>query len=101
MSLERDQERRADAMERQAAALEAIATELRYQNAALVETIDAIDQLAAHADDHNVSETEPRNRSGAALQTAIADRLFERDDREDELMNGLDRAENWADGDGR
>ncbi|WP_436347382.1 hypothetical protein [Natronorubrum sp. FCH18a] len=99
MSDDRDQERQADAMERQATALEAIATELRYQNAALVETIDAIDQLAAHVDDHHVSETEPRNRSGAALQTAIADRLFERDDREDDLMNGLDRSENWSDGD--
>ncbi|WP_121743882.1 hypothetical protein [Natronorubrum halophilum] len=65
-------ERQADAMEQQTAALEAIATELRYQNAALVETIDAIDQLATHVDD-----------------------------REGELMNGLDLAENWADGDGR
>ncbi|WP_137291489.1 hypothetical protein [Natronorubrum halophilum] len=88
-------ERQADAMEQQAAALEAIATELRYQNAALVETIDAIDQLAAHVDDHHVSDTEPRSRSGTALQTAIADRLFERDDREGELMNGLDLAKNW------
>ncbi|ELY52481.1 hypothetical protein [Natronolimnohabitans innermongolicus] len=94
-------ERQADAMERQAAALEAIATELRYQNAALVETIDTIDQLAEHVDDHHVSETEPRSRSGTALQTAIADRLFERDDCEDGPMSALRRAEHWQERDGQ
>ena len=88
-------ERKADAMERQAAALEAIATELRYQNAALVETIDAIDQLAARVDDHHLPDYEPRDRSGTALQRAIADRLFERDDLEDGPMSSLGRAENW------
>ncbi|MXV61289.1 hypothetical protein GS429_04260 [Natronorubrum sp. JWXQ-INN-674] len=94
-------ERQADAMERQAEALEAIATEIRYQNAVLVETIDAIDQLAEHVDDHHVSETEPRNRSGTALQTAIGDRLFERDDCEDGPMSALRFAENWQGRDDR
>ncbi|WP_265109624.1 hypothetical protein [Halosolutus halophilus] len=98
---ETDRDRRAAAMERQAAALEAIATELRYQNAALCETIDAIDQLAARVDDHHYSDTEPRNQSGTALQTAIADRLFERDDLEDSPMSSLGRAENWQERDQR
>ena len=93
-------ERQADAMERQAVALEAIATELRYQNAALVETIDALDELAARVDDHHMPDYEPRQRSGTALQTAIADRLFERDDAEDGMGVGLGpkgRATNWGD----
>ncbi|MFC4542029.1 hypothetical protein ACFO5R_08830 [Halosolutus amylolyticus] len=98
---EADRDRRADAMERQAEALEAIATELRYQNAALVETIDAIDDLAARVDEHHVPDTRPRDRSGTALQTAIADRLFERDDLENSPMSALARAENWRERDGR
>lgn len=88
-------ERQADAMERQADALEAIATELRYQNAVLCEHLDTMDELAARVDEYYVPDTEPRNRSGTALQTAIADRLFERDDLEDSLMSSLGRAENW------
>ena len=94
-------ERQAEAIERQADALEAIATELRYQNAVLVEHVDAIDELAARVDDHHIRDYEPRNRSGTALQTAIADRLVHRDDREDDVMGGLDRAENWTGGDRR
>lgn len=88
-------ERQTEAMERQTEALEAIATELRYQNAVLCETVDAIDQLADRVDDHHVPDTEPRTRSGIALQTAIADRLFERDDLEDGPMSALRLAENW------
>ena len=91
----------ADAMERQAEALEAIATELRYQNAALVETIDAIDELAARVDDHHVPDYEPRDRSGTALQTAIADRLFARDDLAGEPMSALGLATNWRECDDR
>jgi methyl-accepting chemotaxis protein len=88
-------ERQTEAMERQTEALEAIATELRYQNAVLCETIDAVDELAARVDNHHVPDTEPRKRSGTALQTAIADRLFERDDLEDGPMSALRLAENW------
>jgi methyl-accepting chemotaxis protein len=91
-------ERQADAMERQTEALEAIATELRYQNAVLCETVNAVDEVAARVDDHHVPDAEPRNRSGTALQTAIADRLFERDDLEDSQMSALGLAENWNGG---
>nr|WP_090619909.1 hypothetical protein [Natrinema salaciae] len=75
-------------------ALEGIATELRYPNAVPCETIDAVDELAARVDDHHVPDTEPRIRSVTALQTAIADRLFERDDLEDGPMSALGLAEN-------
>lgn len=88
-------ERQAETMERRTEALEAIATELRYQNAVLCEIVDAVDQVSARVDDHHVPETEPRNRSGTALQTAIADRLFERDDLEASPMSALRLAENW------
>lgn len=78
------------------AALEAIATELRYQNAVLVETVGALDDLAARVDGRHVPATEPRSRSGIALQTAIADRLCERADLEDGSLSGLSLAENWV-----
>jgi hypothetical protein len=77
-------ERQADAVERQTAALEAIATEMRYQNAALVEMIACLDDLSARVDDHHYPDHPPQDRSGPALQTWLQDRLFERDQLEDD-----------------
>ncbi|WP_276255594.1 hypothetical protein [Halomontanus rarus] len=88
-------ERQADEMERQAKALEAIATEFRYQNAVLCETVASLDDLAVRVDERP-AESEPRDRSGRAMQTDIADRLFDRDEAEDDGMGyGHGRAENW------
>ncbi|GAB3676727.1 hypothetical protein [Halopiger thermotolerans] len=95
-------ERQADVLERQAEALEAIATELRYQNAVLCEYLEAMDDLAARVDDHHHAESEPRDRSGRALQRDVQDRLFDRDRAEDEhpeLRWGA--PENWKDGESR
>ena len=85
-------------LERQANALEAIATELRYQNAVLVELIASMDDLSARVDEHHVPESQPRDRSGRALQTWIQDRLFERDELEDDehgFSPKWGNAENW------
>lgn len=90
-------DRHAEALERQAEALEAIATEVRYQNAVLVETISAIDELARRVDDHCYTDADPPNRSTTALQTAVSDHLYERDENEDNAMSTLRRAENWGD----
>ena len=94
-------ERQADALERQADALEAVATELRYQNAVLVEIVSSMDHLAARADDHHTPAGPPRDRSGRALQTWIQDRLFERDDLEDdrEFSASWGSADNWGESD--
>ncbi|MCU4744315.1 hypothetical protein [Natronoglomus mannanivorans] len=86
-------ERQADEMERQADALEAIATELRYQNAVLCETVAALDDLSTRVDERP-AESEPRDRSDRAMQTDIADRLFDRDEADD-AGYGHGRAENW------
>ncbi len=88
--------------ELQAEALEAIATELRYQNAVLCELLEAMDDLSARVSDHHHAESEPRDRSGRALQRDIEDRLFERDRDEDELPEfRWGQPENWQDGDER
>ncbi|MFC4247228.1 hypothetical protein ACFOZ7_09495 [Natribaculum luteum] len=87
------------ALERQADALEAIATELRYQNAVLCELLVSMDDLAARVDDYHCPESEPRQRSGRAIQTAIADQLYERDDAEEKASVGFGpkgHASNWG-----
>ncbi|WP_255193979.1 hypothetical protein [Natronobeatus ordinarius] len=87
----------ADPADRQADALEAIATELRYQNAVLCEVLMSIDDLAARVDEHHFPDAEPRQRSGRAIQTAIADQLFERDEADDGVGFGPNRrAANWG-----
>ncbi|WP_435551937.1 hypothetical protein [Natrinema sp. CGMCC1.2065] len=87
-------------LERQAEAMEAIATELRYQNAVLCELLEAMDDLSARVDDHHHAEHEPRDRSGRALQRDIQDRLFERDRDEDEHPQfRWGSPENWQNGD--
>jgi predicted component of type VI protein secretion system len=65
--------------ERQVAALERIADEMEYQNAVLCEMLFAMDDLAARVDEHHHPESEPRDRSLRALQTDIADQLYERE----------------------
>ncbi|WP_252698280.1 hypothetical protein [Natronosalvus vescus] len=90
------------ALERQADALEAIATELRYQNAVLVEIVAGMDDLSARVDQHHCPEGPPRDRSGTALQTWIQDRLFERDQLEDgdrDYSATWGRADNWGESD--
>ena len=85
----------AEALERQADALEAVATELRYQNAVLVEIVASMDDLSARVDDRP-TEGPPPDRSGRALQTWIRDRLFERDELEDDVAEfRWGRPENW------
>jgi hypothetical protein len=73
------------ALERQADALEAIASELRFQNAVLCEHLEAMDDLSARVAENHFADGEPRDRSGCALQRDIQDRLFDRDRAEDEL----------------
>ncbi|QCW04553.1 hypothetical protein [Natrinema pallidum] len=93
-------ERQADAAERQTAAMEAIATEMRYQNAVLCEMTACLDDLSARVDEHHMPDHPPHDRSGPALQTWIHDRLFERDQLEDdgpEFRWGS--PENWNGGD--
>ncbi|MFC7214579.1 hypothetical protein ACFQO4_10890 [Saliphagus sp. GCM10025334] len=90
------------ALERQADALEAIATELRYQNAVLVEVVSSMDDLAARVDRHHCPDGPPRDRSGKALQTWIQDRLFERDELEDvdrDYSATWGNPENWGEND--
>ena len=89
-----------DLAERQTEALEAIATELRYQNAVLCEVLVSMDELAARVDEHHFAECAPRQRSGRAVQTAVADQLYERDDIEENSRMSLGpkgRATNWGD----
>lgn len=89
------------ALERQADALEAIATELRFQNAVLCEHLEAMDDLSARVADHHHAESEPRDRSGRALQRDIQDRLFNRDRAEDDLPEfRWGSPDNWR-GDGQ
>lgn len=89
-----------DALERQADAFEAIATELRYQNAVLCEHLEALDDLSARVDDHHHAESEPRDRSGRALQRDVQDRLFDRDRAEDKHPEfHWGQPENWTCGD--
>ena len=84
------------AFERQAEALEAVATELRYQNAVLCEHLEAMDELVVRVSDHHVAEDEPRDRSGRALQRDVRDRLFDRDRTEDETPEfRWGSPENW------
>ncbi|MBZ6495653.1 hypothetical protein [Natrinema longum] len=93
-------ERQADAMERQTEALEAIATEMRYQNAVLVEMIACLDDLSARVDNHHMPDHPPHDRSGPALQTWLQDRLFERDELEDDHPRfRWGSPENWTGGD--
>ncbi|SER78558.1 hypothetical protein [Natrinema salaciae] len=93
-------ERQADVAERQTAALEAIATEMRYQNAVLVEMVACLDDLSARVDEHHMPDHQPHDRSGPALQTWIQDRLFERDQLEDERPEFCwGNPENWDGGD--
>ncbi len=96
-------ERLIDVQERQTQALEAVATELRYQNAVLCEVLEAMDDLSARVDDHHHAEHEPRDRSGRALQRDIQDRLFDRDRSEEELPEfRWGQLDNWrgsSDGD--
>jgi len=92
----------AEALERQADALEAVATELRYQNAVLVEIVASLVEIVASMDDLSArvddrpTEGPPPDRSGRALQTWIRDRLFERDELEDDVAEfRWGRPENW------
>ncbi|RQG89346.1 hypothetical protein [Natrarchaeobius chitinivorans] len=87
-----------EALERQTEALEAIATEMRYQNAVLVEMVSCLDDLSARVDENHFPETEPVDRSGPALQTWIQDRLYERDQLEgDQPSFRWGQPENWQD----
>ena len=89
-----------DVLERQTKALEAIATELRYQNAVFCELVVAIDDLCRRVDDHHYPEQEPRDRTGRALQRDIQDRLFDRDRDEERLSEWQWGApENWKQSD--
>lgn len=89
----------ADAVDRQSKALEAIATELRYQNAALVEMSACLDDFLARVDDYCCPDDTPHDRSGPAIQTWLQDRLFERDRFEDDHPEfRWGRPANWTGG---